>query len=127
MNPVQSFDEHRVYYYRSVAHCARLAAHGSDLSRLVAEADYVCNPSLAPLVPELSLMPSQFTPDELRVLAYEAEGCASVEELLIKHIARHFHRADVIQCVASYYDTVRAAAWHRELAGLRLAKRLFAG
>jgi len=124
MNPTQSLDEHRVSYYRSVADYALMVAQGADLPTLIERAEYVCNPRLAPLVPELSATPPQFTRDEFMTMAIAAEGSATVRGLLTKLVARHCLRADVLECVANYYDRVRAASWDRRRAGLSLSRRL---
>jgi len=124
MNPAQALDEHRVSYYRSVADFALMVARGADLPALMERADYLCNPRLAALVPELSSITPQFTADELVTMAIAAEECTSVRGLLTKLVARHCLRADVLECVANYYDRARASFWDRRRADLSLSRRL---
>jgi hypothetical protein len=57
-------------------------------------------------------------------MAEVAEWSTAVRELLVKQVAWHCLRAEVLQCVANYYDLERAAFWDRRISGLSWRKRL---
>ena len=111
MPPAIALDEHRVSYYRTVADFALMVGGGADLPTLIDGAEYVRNPRLAALVPELSVLPAQLNPDELAAIAITADEHPTVRGLLARHLARHCLRADVLLCLANYYDRASAAFW----------------
>lgn len=66
--------------------------------RLIDESDYVCNPGLAPLVPNLSVR-QPFTTEELSAIAFFAEDSDSTtRRLLDKYVARRYVQADILAC-----------------------------
>jgi hypothetical protein len=102
--PALALDEHRVSDYRTGADFALMVGGGADLPTVIDGAAYVHNPRLAALLPELSVLPSQFNPDELAAIAITADEDATVRGLLAKRLARHCLRADVLFCLGNHYD-----------------------
>jgi hypothetical protein len=109
MPRAESLDEHRVYYYRSVARFALLVSRGAYLPVLVDVAEYLNNPSLARLVPALSVIPRQFTRGERMAMKILAEATPKNRQQLERQIARACLWTDVLKCVANYYNLERAA------------------
>jgi hypothetical protein len=110
MNPSRALEGHRASYYRIVARSALAIAGGADLRRLVDETDYVCNPCLAPLVPELSAVPQAFTREELSAIAFFAEEPDdTTRRLLDKYVARRYVQADILACLANHRGNSRPA------------------
>jgi hypothetical protein len=124
MPRADSLDEHRVYYYRSVARMALQVSRGAYLPVLVDVAEYLNTPSLARLVPSLSVIPRRFTYGERMAMEILAKAAPKNRQQLERQIARAYLWADVVKCVANHHPTLNRRRRAQSSSGFSVERRL---
>lgn len=124
MPRAESLDEHRVYYYRSVARIALQVSRGAYLPVLVDVAEYLNTPSLALLVPALSVIQRQVSYGERMAMKILAEAAPKNRQQLERQIARACLWADVLKCVDNHQRTWNRRSSKRPSPGMNAERRL---